>query len=289
MKRPPDHLDPPGGRSERLDRLLSAARGDTATPAQMRMLGVRLAALAPVSAAAVTAKAAATGAARFSMLAKVGLAGLAVAGLTTAGVVRWTRPATSRPAPHAAPVSPAAPAIPEAAPRPVMMASPPAAPPEPARRPRRQASSTVPPPAARAPIRRMAAASAVEGVPARVAALPAATPPETATPSPAPQAQSPAPEQSPAPAVSSSEARALLEARALVPVDPESALERIELQEERLPVSRLAQERELIAIDALLRLGRVEQARARAHSFRQKYPGSAHLRRLEALEARARP
>jgi hypothetical protein len=45
----------------------------------------------------------------------------------------------------------------------------------------------------------------------------------------------------------------------------------------------LAQEREVIAIDALLRLGRTADAEARAQRFEAKYAGSAHVRRVQQL------
>jgi hypothetical protein len=46
------------------------------------------------------------------------------------------------------------------------------------------------------------------------------------------------------------------------------------------------QEREVIAIDALLRLGRRQEAEMRAASFRTAWPDSTHLRRIEKLLAR---
>jgi hypothetical protein len=51
----------------------------------------------------------------------------------------------------------------------------------------------------------------------------------------------------------------------------------------RFPGSVLGQEREVLAIDALVRLGRLGEARARAAAFAARFPTSAHLRRLEAL------
>jgi hypothetical protein len=41
------------------------------------------------------------------------------------------------------------------------------------------------------------------------------------------------------------------------------------------------EERELLAIDALVRLARDAVAQERARRFRQRYPNSMHLRRLE--------
>ena len=48
----------------------------------------------------------------------------------------------------------------------------------------------------------------------------------------------------------------------------------------------LAQEREMLAIEALVRLGNKGAARARADTFRATYPTSSHLLRLDALVGR---
>ncbi len=49
------------------------------------------------------------------------------------------------------------------------------------------------------------------------------------------------------------------------------------------PKGALAQEREVIAIEALVALGRNSDARARAATFRAAYPASVHLTRIERL------
>ena len=49
------------------------------------------------------------------------------------------------------------------------------------------------------------------------------------------------------------------------------------------PKGALAQEREVIAIEALVAQGRKADGRSRATSFRTAYPGSAHLGRIERL------
>ncbi|WP_438037027.1 hypothetical protein [Sorangium sp. So ce204] len=51
----------------------------------------------------------------------------------------------------------------------------------------------------------------------------------------------------------------------------------------RFPAGALAQEREIIAIRALLALGRAAEARARAASLLERFPGSAYRGRLESL------
>ena len=51
----------------------------------------------------------------------------------------------------------------------------------------------------------------------------------------------------------------------------------------RFPSSSMAQEREVVAIEALVRLGRVDAARTRAATFRSSWPASTHLLRIESL------
>jgi hypothetical protein len=64
---------------------------------------------------------------------------------------------------------------------------------------------------------------------------------------------------------------------------PETALARCAEQERLFPKSTVAQEREVIAIDALLRLHRDTEARGRAAAFSAHFPGSASQRRVDAL------
>jgi hypothetical protein len=45
----------------------------------------------------------------------------------------------------------------------------------------------------------------------------------------------------------------------------------------------MAQEREVLAIDALMRLGKTNDAKARAAKFHATWPDSAHGRRVDAL------
>jgi hypothetical protein len=67
---------------------------------------------------------------------------------------------------------------------------------------------------------------------------------------------------------------------------PADALASCEEHARRFPKGTLVQEREVLAIDALLRLGRREEAEARAARFRLGFPRSGHLRRVEALLSR---
>ena len=64
---------------------------------------------------------------------------------------------------------------------------------------------------------------------------------------------------------------------------PAEALARCEEHAKTYPAGALAEEREVIAVDALIRLGRRSEAQARATRFRAAHPGSAYLRRLDTL------
>ena len=66
-------------------------------------------------------------------------------------------------------------------------------------------------------------------------------------------------------------------------VNPALALSLSARHEREFTTGALAQEREVIAIDALLRLGRTADAEARAQRFEAKYAGSAHARRVQQL------
>jgi hypothetical protein len=84
-------------------------------------------------------------------------------------------------------------------------------------------------------------------------------------------------------AVVDTEVSLLEEAQAASRGDPQRALDLTDRDALRFPNGTLAQEREVIAIDALTRLGRMEDARARARLFFQAFPGSAHGPRVAAL------
>jgi len=53
----------------------------------------------------------------------------------------------------------------------------------------------------------------------------------------------------------------------------------------RFPSGMLVQEREVIAIEALVKTDRKEEAKVRAERFKARFPGSSHTRRLETLVA----
>jgi hypothetical protein len=79
-----------------------------------------------------------------------------------------------------------------------------------------------------------------------------------------------------------SEAELLERARRLVSSNPSGALELAQQHRARFAGGVLAQEREVIAIDALRRLGRLKEAEARAQAFERAFPNSAHRRKLES-------
>ena len=65
--------------------------------------------------------------------------------------------------------------------------------------------------------------------------------------------------------------------------NPAETLRRCDEHARTFANGTLVQEREVLAIDALLRLGRRADAEARAARFRRAYPRSGHLRRIDAL------
>ncbi len=78
------------------------------------------------------------------------------------------------------------------------------------------------------------------------------------------------------------EVELLERARGSLASNPAHALALTSEHKLRFPGGALAQEREVIAIDALKRLGRSDQASLRADEFAKNYPGSAHRRKLDA-------
>jgi type IV secretory pathway VirB10-like protein len=78
------------------------------------------------------------------------------------------------------------------------------------------------------------------------------------------------------------EADLLERARAALRSNPAHAYALTSEHKLRFPGGVLAQEREVIAIDALRRLGKNDQAALRADSFAKSYPSSAHRHKLDA-------
>lgn len=74
-------------------------------------------------------------------------------------------------------------------------------------------------------------------------------------------------------------------AQSLLGQNPAMSLMLASDHQRRFRPGTLVQEREVIAIDALLRLGQRPAAEARASQFRQHFPASVHLRRVDVLLA----
>jgi hypothetical protein len=157
---------------------------------------------------------------------------------------------------------------------------------------RHQAPAPPAPPTAPAP----AAGPTITPLPAPEAPAPEVPAPEAAAPAPLRAPPRPArrvaapkpaaaPAEPPAPPAAdiAAETRLLDQAKAALARDPAGS-GRLAAEHERLfPQGLLAQEREVIAIEALVRAGALEAARARADGFVRRFPRSAHRRRVEAL------
>lgn len=79
------------------------------------------------------------------------------------------------------------------------------------------------------------------------------------------------------------ESALLLRAREALASSPAGALALADEHRARYPGGMLAQEREMIAVSALVALGRAADAKARAATFTSAYPRSAHRLRVESL------
>lgn len=139
-----------------------------------------------------------------------------------------------------------------------------------------------------------APAAAVQPAPPLAADPPAPTPLPTLTPAPAPPLDPPRPAPKvPPPARASraethagdprAEAALLQQANDALAVDPGRALKLCAVHVQRYPSGLLSQEREVIAIEALVALGRRAEATERADRFRAAHPESSHLRRIEQV------
>ena len=84
-----------------------------------------------------------------------------------------------------------------------------------------------------------------------------------------------------------SELELMHDARALLSNDPSGALSVLNRHARFYPTGVLGQEREVLAIDALLRLGRKAEANARATRFSSTYPASAHWPHIQRLLSNA--
>jgi hypothetical protein len=75
----------------------------------------------------------------------------------------------------------------------------------------------------------------------------------------------------------------LRRARGQLANTPQRALEATDQHHAQFRNGVFAQEREAIAIEALVRLGKPARARQRAKAFHSRYPNSAYARRLETI------
>ncbi|HEV8548516.1 MAG TPA: hypothetical protein VGQ57_05795 [Polyangiaceae bacterium] len=127
-------------------------------------------------------------------------------------------------------------------------------------------NAPVPPPAPSPPPRAPEETAALPSAPASDA--PAASPARPTVASPSRPTES--------------EAEFLERARGALGKNPSQALALANLHRSRFPGGVLAQEREVIAIEALKRLGRTEEATRRAADFARRYPGSAYRLKLDS-------
>jgi hypothetical protein len=131
------------------------------------------------------------------------------------------------------------------------------------------------------------AASAEQVAPAEEPAAPIAPPaPSPAESAPAPEVVGSAP-VGPAPTVSHerapSESDLVGQAQAALAGNPARALALCEQHRRLYPRGVLVQEREVLAVEALQRLGRHSQAVARGEHFLKAFPGSAHQSKIAAI------
>jgi hypothetical protein len=125
-------------------------------------------------------------------------------------------------------------------------------------------------------------------VPSATTAAPAVTASDAAPNAPASASTTsvPAHAVTPSPSASSptrSEIEILRDAQAALGGSPAKALALAAEHERGYPNGSLGQEREMIRIQALLALGRKDEARARAARFEAAHPGSAYATRLHDL------
>lgn len=125
-----------------------------------------------------------------------------------------------------------------------------------------------------------APAVVASGVASGVASAAASGTTKVPTASSRPAVPTVASESMPAASSLAEEHRLLRAARLALPAAPDRALALTREHERRFPRGVLAQEREVIAIQALAAIGEGEAARKKADGFEQAYPDSPHRRRV---------
>lgn len=140
------------------------------------------------------------------------------------------------------------------------------------------------PPSPPAAPTRLAPAETVEAPsePAPVAPPVEAPIEETPPPEPAPVPRTLAPVEVDADPLAT-ELALVRSAHSELATSPRRALRLTAEHERRFPAGMLIEERELIAIDALARLGRLGRARARRDRLAARFPGSAYLARADEI------
>jgi len=134
-----------------------------------------------------------------------------------------------------------------------------------------------------APLREQAAVAAPSAAPEPPPVVPERTPPRTTTADQASDSTSAADAGVPTTPADRDELALLARAQAALRTDAGTALRLATEHAQTFPGGALAQEREVIAIDALLRLGQKAEGTARAKAFHQRFPASAHGRRVDVL------
>jgi hypothetical protein len=104
---------------------------------------------------------------------------------------------------------------------------------------------------------------------------------ELPPPGAAPKKAAPQRAATPAKADAKTELELLQRARSLLHNNPARALELTKRHQREYPSSQFVQERQVIRIEALRALGREDEARKLGADFNQRFPDSAHGRRLD--------
>lgn len=128
--------------------------------------------------------------------------------------------------------------------------------------------------------KRLAKTPVVNPMPEAIAEVEPPTPAKVEEAIAAPALEAPASIPSARAPSGESEASFLRRAQSSLNSNPTRALALADEHPSRFPAGVLAQEREVIAIDALVKLHRTAEARTRAAAFRTRYPSSAHLGRV---------
>jgi hypothetical protein len=149
------------------------------------------------------------------------------------------------------------------------------------------AHAEIPPPAVPAPAPSSDAATARPGIAIRPAPRHAPSPAPSAATTEATSASAAAPPPPPPAAAATRDEGDLLDRAAIVlERNPTEALRLADQHLAAFPAGALREEREIIAVEALLQLGRVDEARARGARFLQQYPTSTRRSLMEAMLAR---